>query len=242
MVLGSILFGRLIQLWKRTINGGRRVNSRHVVRLFFSTLLLGGLSGGVVGFIARWDSFQPLFQSMAIGEIVMTFFWLIGVGLIFSVISQMGFFSYLTLHRFGLGMFRGLWNPVQVVLILFVVFDLVYFRFVTFGNGESVVSYVVVALFLVAVGLIVAAIKSKMTNRQAFIPTLFFMIVVTVIEWIPVLRANDEAWLYFMLIPLLICNTYQVLILHKINQKSAEELKQKQNRKQPQVKNKLKNA
>lgn len=227
---------------KNEIMGELKVNSRHVVRLFFSTLLLGGLSGGVVGFVARWDSFKPLFSSMAFGEILMTFFWLIGVGLIFSVISQMGFFAYLTLHRFGLGFFRSLWNPVQVVLIFFVLFDLVYFRFITFGKNESVLSYLLVAIILFLAGLIVAYVKSKATNKQAFIPTLFFMTVVTIIEWIPVLRVNDEAWLYFMLIPLLLCNAYQVLILHKINQKSAEELKQKKLQKQPKIKNKLENA
>jgi KinB signaling pathway activation protein len=45
------------------------------------------------------------------------------------------------------------------------------------------------------------------------------MFVVTTIEWVPALRANEESWLYLMLIPLLICNAYQLLILHKINSK-----------------------
>ncbi|MGM9924205.1 MAG: KinB-signaling pathway activation protein [Bacillus sp. (in: firmicutes)] len=218
------------------------MNSRHLVRLFFSTLLLGGLSAGIIGFIARWDSFKLLFTSVAVGEILMTFFWLAGVGLIFSVISQMGFFAYLTVHRFGLGIFRSLWSPMQVVLILFVLFDLVYLRFISFGEGQSVISYVWIAALLLAVGAVVAYLKMKATNRQAFIPALFFMTVVTTVEWMPVLLVNDEGWLYFMLIPLLICNAYQLLILHRINQKSTEELARKKAHNRPKVKSALKNA
>lgn len=158
----------------------------------------------------------------------MAFVWLVGVGFIFSVISQMGFFAYLTIHRFGLGVFKSLWNAVQLVLIGFVLFDLVYLRYTAFAEEEeSVISYVAVAGALLIVGLIVAYVKMKQTNKQAFIPTLFFMIVATIIEWVPVLRENSGGWFYFMLIPLLACNAYQILTLHKINEKSAVDLQYK---------------
>ncbi|MGN1401594.1 MAG: KinB-signaling pathway activation protein [Bacillus sp. (in: firmicutes)] len=209
------------------------MSSRLLVRLFFSTLLLGGLTAGVVGFISRWDLYQQLFLDFKVIEIVMTFVWLAGIGLIFSVVSQAGFFAYLTVHRFGLGIFRGLWNPVQVVLIGFVLFDLVYLRYAAFGEGESILPYIGIALFLLAVGVIVAYIKAKQTNKKAFIPALFFMVVITSAEWIPVLRDNDQDWLYFMLFPLLVCNSYQLLMLHKINEKSAIELASKQKKRGP---------
>lgn len=223
--------------------GEQRVSSRHLVRLFFTTLLLGGVSAGIIGFIARWDQFESLFNPLDMGQILMTFFWLVGVGLIFSVISQMGFFAYLTVHRFGLGIFKGLWNSVQVVLILFVLFDLVYLRFISFGEGDSLIPYIGLASLLLVVALLVAYAKVKQTNKQAFIPAVFFMTVVTVIEWVPVLKVNDQGWLYFMLIPLLICNAYQLLVLHKINEKSAAELSRKKaQRAEPKVKNNLKKA
>jgi hypothetical protein len=38
---------------------------------------------------------------------------------------------------------------------------------------------------------------------------------------------NEEGWVYLMLISLLICNAYQLLILHKLNEKSTIELQQK---------------
>ncbi|WP_163102778.1 KinB-signaling pathway activation protein [Peribacillus alkalitolerans] len=208
------------------------MTSRNLVRLFFSTLLLGGLTAGIVGFIARWEEFEHLFSPFSTGEVITTFLWFIGVGLIFSVISQMGFFAYLTIHRFGLGIFKTerLWNWVQLVLIAFVIFDLVYLRYIAFGNGESILPYISLAALVLIIGLVVAYVKMKQTNHHAFIPSLFFMIVVTVIEWVPVLRANDEGWLFFMLIPLLVCNAYQLLILARLNEKSQKELAAKKSK------------
>lgn len=87
-----------------------------------------------------------------------------GVGFIFSVISQMGFFAYLTIHRFGLGMFRSssLWNAVQLFFIAFVLFDFVYLRSVLIANGEvSLGNNILVAGILFVFGAIVAYVKVK---------------------------------------------------------------------------------
>jgi KinB signaling pathway activation protein len=140
-------------------------------------------------------------------------------------VSQMGFFAYLTVHRFGLGIFKSpsLWNGVQIVLIVFVLFDLVYFRYKAFAkNGEGILLYIAPAILLLIVGLIVAYFKVKQTNKSAYIPALFFMIVVTIIEWVPILRPNEVSWVYLMIFPLIICNAYQLLILHKLNEESIE--------------------
>lgn len=196
------------------------MNSRNWVRLFLTTLLVGGISTSIVGFALKWGEYQKFFISFDIIEILSILFWLIGVGFIFSIISQMGFFAYLTIHRFGLGIFKtaSLWNAIQILLILFVVFDLIYFRYQLFAaEGESVLSYTVLALFVVIFSLAVAYIKMQQTNKKAFIPALFFMIVVTTVEWVPALRVNEGDWLYLMLLPLLICNAYQLLLLTKLS-------------------------
>ncbi|WP_243525441.1 KinB-signaling pathway activation protein [Bacillus pseudomycoides] len=195
------------------------MNSRKWVRLFLTTLLLGGVSTILIGFILGWDKYAKFFQNFDGKEILMISFWLLGVGFIFSVISQMGFFAYLTVHRFGLGMFRSssLWNAVQLFFIAFVLFDFVYLRSVLVANGDvSFGNNILVAGILFLFGVIVAYIKSKETNKKAFIPALFFMVVVTILEWVPALRINDTDWLYLMVIPLLLCNAYQLLILHRL--------------------------
>jgi KinB signaling pathway activation protein len=208
------------------------VTSRNVVKLFFSTLLIGGIVTGIAGFIVRWNEFVPYFTDFNLIKIVSTFIWLFGIGLIFSLISQMGFFSYLTVHRFGLGIFKSvpLWNGVQIVLILFALFDLVYFRYKTFAKeGEGIFSYLGPALLILIVGAAIAYVKTKQTNKSAFIPAFFYMTVITIIEWVPVLRPNEQSWVLLMIFPLLICNAYQLLILHILNEKSIIERKSKLN-------------
>lgn len=210
------------------------MTSRNWVKLFLTTLLIGGLTSGIVGFILRWSEFEQLLAKSDILEVISIVVWLMGMGLIFSVISQMGFFAYLTVHRFGLGIFRSasLWNKAQLVLIAFVLFDLVYFRHSFFAEkGESIIPYIFPALAILLFGLIIAWQKAKLTNKEAFIPALFFMIVVTVLEWMPAIRVNDKVWLYLMLITLLACNAYQLLMLHKLNESSEQRRKTLQNRK-----------
>ncbi|HDR3493770.1 KinB signaling pathway activation protein KbaA [Bacillus wiedmannii] len=201
------------------------MNSRKWVRLFFTTLFLGGISTVIIGFVLEWDKYVEFFQNFDGKEILAVSFWLMGVGFIFSVISQMGFFAYLTIHRFGLGMFRSpsLWNAVQLFFIAFVLFDFVYLRSILIANGEvSLGNNILVAGVLFMFGAIVAYIKSKETNRKAFVPALFFMVVVTILEWVPALRINDTDWLYLMVIPLLLCNAYQLLILHRLIGKASK--------------------
>ena len=183
------------------------VTSRIWVRLFMTTLLIGAITTAIVGFIINWNEYVHYFTDFRIINILSALFWFILWGFLYSVISQMGYFAYLTVHRFGLGIFKSvsLWNGVQVVFILFVLFDLVYLRYETFANirGQFLTLYWAGVLLLL-VGLVTAWYKAKQTNREAFIPALFFMIVVTVIEWFPVLRVNEQDWVYLMLFPYLL--------------------------------------
>lgn len=200
---------------------------RNWLRFFFSTLFLGGAITGVLGFLIRWDEFQPYFANMDFGAILSTLIWLVGVGFIFSVVSQVGFFAYLFIHQFGLGIFRSisLWNAVQIFLIIIVLFDLIYLRFQSFaGKGESILPYIGLAIFLLVAGLVTAYFKAKTTAKTTFVSALFFMVVVTILEWLPVLRTNEENWLFLMIFPLIACNAYQILVLPKYNRLSAEEL------------------
>ncbi|WP_453992344.1 KinB-signaling pathway activation protein [Bacillus nitroreducens] len=198
------------------------MKSRNWVRLFLSTLLVGAISTIITGFAVKWSEYKDLFLASDFVEILMVVFWLIGVGFIFSIISQMGFFAYLTVHRIGQGLFKGAWSPAQIVLIAFVLFDLIYFRYQVFAvEGESITEYVLVPVGLLVFALIIAYFKRKQTNSKAFLPALFFMFVVTVIEWVPAIRVNDESWLYLWIFPLLVCNAYQLLILPKITKQKS---------------------
>ncbi len=201
--------------------GGFGVNARNWVRLFFSTLVIGAFVGMVTGLIIESDLYK------SVGEFIALAIWFFGVSCIFSLISQMGFFAYLTIHRFGLGIFRSvkLWNAVQLVIIAFVLFDIVYLRYTTFAEeGDPLGPYFIPAVLLLVFGLIVGYLKQKQTNREAFVPAMFLMIVVTTIEWFPVLRANEFKWIVIMFAVLIAANAWQVLILHHLNERSAQEL------------------
>ncbi|MGC4378222.1 KinB-signaling pathway activation protein [Fictibacillus sp. Mic-4] len=194
------------------------MKSKDVVFLFFSTLLIGIGADIITGFILKLPT----------GGIKAFFLYivgLIGFGAIYSVFSQMGFFAYLTVHRFGLGIFKSqaLWNGVQLVITVFVLFDLFYLRYTAFyKKGESIASYFIIPIVVLVIGLIVAYFKQKATNRGAFIPTLFFIVVVTTVEWVPVLKQNDVYANWMAFVPLILCNAYQILILHRLNQQNAK--------------------
>ncbi|KHF38987.1 KinB-signaling pathway activation protein [Halalkalibacter okhensis] len=196
------------------------MNSRKVVYLFFSTLLVGSISGAIVGFILDFHVYtEGSFLNLFFGLL-----WLLGICAAFSLISQMGFFAYLTLHRFGLALFRSqkLWNYVQVILVAFVIFDLIYFRFVAFAEpGETIFGFMVMPILLLIYGLVIAYLKAKGTNQGAFIPALFFIVVVTTIEWVPALTVNDPKWLWLYFTPLITANTWQVLTLHRLTKQES---------------------
>ncbi|NMH69087.1 KinB-signaling pathway activation protein [Bacillus sp. RO3] len=207
---------------------------RNWIRFFIHTLVIGGVVTGVAALFIRWDQFGPYIQEGNVIGILSSLLWFVFVGFTFSVISQMGYFAYLTIHQFGMGMFKGLWNSVQLLLIGLVLFDLIYFRFRAFAEeGESYTPYIFLGMGIMAVGLMVAYMKNQQSGSKTntFVSALFFMIVVTTLEWLPVLLVNSVKWLYLMLIALLACNAFQLLRLPKYIEDSQMERQTKQNTK-----------
>ncbi|MFC0525752.1 KinB-signaling pathway activation protein [Pontibacillus salicampi] len=202
------------------------MTSRKWVRLFLMTLLWGGVTTLIVSFFVKNDAYmealQP-FNAFGLLGVVLTF---LGFGFIFSIISQMGFFAYLTVHQFGLGVFKQSWTLIQIGLIVFALFDLVYFRYRNAAEDASIWPFFLAPVLLLLFSLIVARKKAKETNEKAFIPALFFMVVVTSVEWVPALRVADQDWTTLMIFPLLLCNTYQVLLLHRINPPASTQAQQ----------------
>jgi KinB signaling pathway activation protein len=191
------------------------VNLKKLLFLLITTSALGGLSVVLTSLILGWGH-------LAEGkEILILTTWFFVAGLMFSIISQMGFFAYLMIHRFGLGIFKShdLWNWVQVLLILFTFFDLVYLRYNAFGlPEESWLDYVMLPSIMLLIAFIVAYLKAKATKSFTFIPALFFTFVVTAIEVLPVLSQNDPDWIVLMLVSILVCNSWQLLVLHHLTE------------------------
>nr|WP_256558388.1 KinB-signaling pathway activation protein [Halobacillus sp. A1] len=177
--------------------------------------MIGGVLTLLSSFIIKSDSYAEVFQPFQMFELLGLLLFFSGLGFIFSVISQMGFFAYLTIHQFGRGIFKGSWTSIQVFLIAFTIFDLIYFRYQAAEDG-SIWPYIFTALGLLLVSLMIAYFKAKETNKQAFVPALFFMVVVTSVEWVPALRAASSDYVWLMIIPLVVCNAYQLMLLHRL--------------------------
>lgn len=182
------------------------------LRLFWTTLVFGTLFGFLMNLLAN-----PGYLVSQSWEAIVT---ALSYSSTWTGISMMGFFAYLIIHRVGLDLFRGprLWNRVQVLLIAFAIFDAVYLRMLAFGN-DHMWRYIGEMAVLLIVAWVVAASKAKQTNMSAFIPTLFLMTVITLIEWIPALQTTDEIPLLWpALATLVFANAYQVLMLHRFQQ------------------------
>lgn len=211
---------------------------RNWVKFFLMCLLVGGVVTGIAGIIIRWNFFQQYLAAGEIGEFFAAFAWMIFLGFTMSVIAQAGFFAYLTLHQVGIGIFRTLtlWNWVQALLIIIILCDLVIFRFAPEAQDfKDWLFYSGLLIFLIFGAIATAIKKVQLTNKKhVLVSSLFFMIVVTSLEWIIALmgrQENIDTYVALLLFPLLAVNAYQLLTLPKYNAKSEEDRKKLEERK-----------
>lgn len=199
---------------------------RNWVKFFFNALLIGGIVTAVVGLVVRWEFFSGYLQSGEIWQFFGALLWMIFLGFTMSVVAQMGFFAYLTVHQFGVNIFKSLtlWNWVQLLIIALVLFDLVFFRFrLTSEDTSRSLLYLGLLASLVITAGVTAYLKAQWTKKHTLISAFFFMIVITTLEWLPALMVrsgNIDTWVTILLFPLLAVNAYQILALPKYNEKS----------------------
>ncbi|MGO4499956.1 KinB-signaling pathway activation protein [Paenibacillus sp. 2RAB27] len=190
--------------------------------LFWTTLVLGIVVSTGVGLILQFSDKE--FSVMGLSAVGFNLINMILGGATISVLSQMGFFAYLIVRFIAVGIIRSktVWDLLQLAVVIVVLFDLVYLRKTNFNSSESLLGYFILPVCVLVISLAVSYWKVKMTNRNAFIPTLFFMTAVTVLEAVPALKLDNSASSLFMLAPLFVCNAWQILTLHKIldNKKS----------------------
>lgn len=217
------------------------MDTRSLVNFLLKTFMIGGIAGLVISFFTKSEEYAIFLSPFDLWEIFGLVIFFLGLGFTFSVVSMTGFFAYLFIHRFCLSIFKSFWPTVQVLLIAFVLFDLIYFPY-TGTEGINIFWFILMAVALFAFAWIVAWKKAKETNRKAFIPTLFFMIVITTVEWVPGLQVQGTDYAWLMIAPLLACNTYQILTLHRINERVAKKKAKQQAAKKADKKKKKEKA
>ncbi|WJH36447.1 KinB-signaling pathway activation protein [Paenibacillus sp. CC-CFT747] len=119
---------------------------------------------------------------------------------------------------------RVRWDLLQLAVVIVVMIDTVYLRYSTFASNESWVGYALLPVLILLFALAISWWKVKLTNGGAFLSTLFFMFVATILEAVPALNLDSPPSYIFMLVPLLVCNAWQILILQKVldNKKEPE--------------------
>lgn len=190
------------------------VNLRKIMWLFWTTLWIGAGAGLIIGLLiaigdAEFRSLKPL--EIGYNLLVMAL-----AGMMFSILSQMVFFAYMTLNYIARDMFRkpSTWVLIQLFFILTVPFEIYFFIW-----QDSLLSFILGAGAVLLVSLAVAYWKVKLTNPTAFVPTLFFMSVATLLETAIALKVNNTDAALLMAAPLLACNAWQILQLHKLVKK-----------------------
>jgi len=106
---------------------------------------------------------------------------------------------------------------IQLFLILVTFFDLIYYRFINAHNKTSLIVYFILPVVLAVISYLVAQKKKRETNQHAFVPTLFFMFVITTVEWLVGLLHNGDTRIIWEIgLALIACNAYQILKLHRL--------------------------
>lgn len=191
------------------------MNLKKWAYLFGTTLLVGAGASFIIGLYLQIT--DPQLQIFDLPLILFN----IGIGLMFSVLSQMGFFAYLTLNYIARGIItkKVLWSTTQWIIIIVVFIDLIYLRYTNFvENNQGIIGYSVLPVVLLGLSVLLAIWKSKLTNSSAFTPTVFFLFAITAIEVIPALRENAVSTTLLMIVPVFCCNVWQILKLHTLLQ------------------------
>lgn len=202
-----------------------------MVNFFLKTFFIGGIVGFIASFFIKWSEYAKVLSPFDAKELLGVALFFLGYGFVFTVIAQTGFFAYLFVHRYGQNFFRSFWPTVQILVVLFALFDLVYFT----SDELSLAFRMMVTGIILVVGLLVAWLKMKQTNGTAFVPALFFMIVITALELSLVLRVADVSFTLLMVIPVLVVNAYQLLTLQKVTQIDPEHKRRMEERRKQRM-------
>src|SRR5690625_1164217 len=116
-----------------------------MVNFFFKTFFIGGIVGFIASFFINSSEYATVLNPFDAKELLGVSLFYLGYALVFTVIVQTGFFAYLFVHRYGEGFFRSFWPTVQVLVILFALFDLIYF---TSDENSSVFGLFLIASLL----------------------------------------------------------------------------------------------
>lgn len=189
------------------------MNLRKWMKLFGTTILIGGLASLIIGVCMQLS--DPTFRNIEADGWLYNMFQMAMIGFTFGAFAHMGFFAYLMLNYIARSIFKRpqLWVALQGFTTAFVLVEVAYG---VYGTNFPEATFWAVPLALTAAALLVAWRKVHETTSGAWVPTVFFLVTVTVLEGVPAFRTGSLSSLVFQLVPLFVCNSYQIMRLHRI--------------------------
>lgn len=182
--------------------------------LFWTTLLIGAGGAVIAGLALQIGNGGIQFKGTA--DLLLYSLILLGYGVLVSVYAQLGFFAYLILNYTGIGVFpRKAWRYIQLVLAVLALFEpdvpahLCQRRPERPDGFDARCGYSVHCTYRILA-------QNAQHERVSLGPDLFFMTAITIVEIIGVLRIGVDNATIFILVPLIACNAFQILMLHRV--------------------------
>lgn len=191
------------------------MNLRKWMKLFGTTILIGALASVITGVCMQLNDSE--YSHLGADEWLYNVFMMSLSGLTFGAFAHMGFFAYLMLNYIARSIFKSpyMWVALQSFITLFVLAEIAYW---TYGSNDlPAQTYWLLPVLLLLASTLIAWRKVTETSAGAWLPTLFFLIAITTLETIPSFQAKEGiSPLIFQMIPLFVCNAYQIMQLHRI--------------------------
>lgn len=143
-------------------------------------------------------------------------------GAFLATTSLMGLWAYLTLNFVaGITLPRRVWRWAQVVITLLVLYDMLYYRYhidaVRNPRQHAAFStFLIQGIWPLVIALIAAGFKRKLSGKGSYLPTVFYLYVFTVIDWLLVIRSQTGPIVNQTGIVMMACNVYMILIFGKL--------------------------
>lgn len=199
--------------------------------MFLHTLWIGWVVGFLTSLAVDFTVYKTYLSPFDGKELIGLFLFYSGKGLVYTVIAQTGFFAYLFVNLYGQNFFKSFWPTVQVLIIAFVLFDIVYFT----SKDISLLFRIGLMLVILIGGIVIAIIKVRQTNRTAFIPALFVMVVILTLELSLVLRTGEVTEIILMLVPIFVATAFQLVMLHHVTKVDPEHQRRMEERRRKRL-------
>jgi len=187
-----------------------------LIFLIASTVILGCVVGVVTIATGIWIHL-PWYGGLSTGGMLAT-------------TSLMGFWAYLTLNFIArVSLPRRVWRWAQILILALVLYDMLWNRYhIDFvrhpQHHASFITFFIQGIWPFLVALVAAYFKRRLSGPGSFLPTVFYLYVFTVVDWLLVIIGSHSGPIVNLTgIVMVACNVYMILIFGKLLSPRSEQ-------------------